>query len=103
MKRNALCDGVHKASQTGGRERLGQPGAGTNMNKQNNKENKTICQLRLVIAIAIFICGILIACTRVHLLSPIGEYISSAISILREVLILYGAIIGIYGFWGPGK
>ena len=80
-----------------GRERLGQPGAGTNMNKQNNKENKTICQLRLVIASAIFICGILIAGTGVHLLSQIGEYTSSAISILKEVLILYGTIIGIYG------
>lgn len=97
MKRNALCDGVHKASQTGGRERLGQPGAGQHMNKQNNKENKTVCQLRLVIAIAIFICGILIAGAGVHLLSQIGEYTCSAISILREVLILYGAIIGIYG------
>ena len=97
MKRNALCDGVHKASQTGGRERLGQPGAGTNMNKQYNKENKTICILRLVIAIVIFICGLLIAGVGVHLLSQIGECTSSAISILREVLILYGTIIGIYG------
>lgn len=73
------------------------PGAGKNMNKQNNKENKTICKLRLVIAIVIFICGIHISCTRVFHLSPIGEYISSAISVLREVLILYGAIIGICG------
>ena len=97
MKRNALCDGVHKASQTGGRERLGDPGAGNNMNKQNDKENKTICKLRLVIAIAIFICGILIAGAGVHLLSQIGECTSSAISILREALILYGTIIGIYG------
>jgi Na+-transporting NADH:ubiquinone oxidoreductase subunit NqrC len=67
------------------------------MNKQHNKENKTICKLRLVITIVSFVCGILIAGSRVHLLSPIGEYTSSAISILREVLILYGAIIGIYG------
>ena len=80
-----------------GRERLGQPGAGKNMNKQHNKENKTICKLRLIIAIVIFICGLLIAGVGVHLLSQIGEYTSSAISILREVLILYGAIIGIYG------
>lgn len=97
MKRNALCDGVHKASQTGGRERLGQPGAGQHMNKHYKKENKTVCQLRLVIAIVIFICGILVACNRVHFHSPIGEYISSVISILREVLILYGSIIVIYG------
>lgn len=73
------------------------PGTGKNMNNQKNKENKTICKLRLVIAIVIFICGILVACNRVHFLSPIGEYISSVISILREVLILYGSIIVIYG------
>lgn len=80
-----------------GRERLGDPGAGNNMNKQNDKENKTICKLRLVIAIVVFILGILVACTRVHFLSPIGEYIRAAISILREVLILYGSIIVING------
>lgn len=67
------------------------------MNKQNNKEYKITRKLQLVIAIVVFICGIHISCTRVYFLSPIGEYISSAISILREVLILYGAIIGIYG------
>lgn len=73
------------------------PGTGKNMNNQNNKENKTICKLRFVIAIVIFICGILVACNRVYFHSPIGEYISSVISILREVLILYGSIVVIYG------
>ncbi len=42
MKRNALCDGVHNASQTGGRERLGQPGAGKQMFNLNGKQNGPI-------------------------------------------------------------
>lgn len=42
MKRNALCDGVHKASQTGGRERLGPPGAGNQMINLNDKQNRPI-------------------------------------------------------------
>ena len=42
MKRNALCDGVHNASQTGGRERLGQPGAGKQMFNLNDKQNRPI-------------------------------------------------------------
>ena len=42
MKRNALCDGVHAARQTGGRERLGQPGAGNKMLNFNDKTNRPI-------------------------------------------------------------
>ena len=42
MKRNALCDGVHADRQTGGRERLGQPGAGNKMLNFNDKTNRPI-------------------------------------------------------------
>ncbi len=42
MKRNALCDGVHAARQTGDRERLGPPGAGNQMINLNDKQNRPI-------------------------------------------------------------
>ncbi len=95
MKRNALCDGVHIASMVGNRERLGQPDAGKHMNKQYKKGNKNICRVQLVIAIISFICGAFIAGTRLFLIVSIGDNTISLISILKEILILYSAIIGI--------
>ena len=95
MKRNALCDGVHKASQTGGRERLGQPGAGQHMNKHKKTENRTICKVRLVIAIISFICGVSNACIGIFLVPPFGMIVRLTISIIREMLILCGTILGI--------
>ena len=94
MKRNALCDGVHEASQTGGRERLGSPGAGQHMNKHYKKENRTICKVRLAIAIISFICGVFNASIGIFLVPPFGMIVQLTISIIREMLILCGTILG---------
>ena len=61
----------------------------------NKKEDKTICKVRLVIAIVSFICGVLIASAGVLLIPPIGDYTNLALKILKEVLLLCGTVIGI--------
>lgn len=56
-------------------------------------EQKTLIQSRL--AIASFTCGVVIAAVCLFFIPPIGEIASSAISIVSELLVLCGALLGI--------
>ena len=56
-------------------------------------DNLTRIQSRL--AIASFSCGVLIAAICLFFIPPIGEIASSAISIVSELLVLCGALLGI--------
>lgn len=47
------------------------------------------------LAIASFTSGVLIACVCIFFIEPIGEIASSAISIVSELLVLCGALLGI--------
>lgn len=53
----------------------------------------TKIQARL--AIASFSCGVLIASVCLFIVPPLGEITSSAISIVSEMLVLCGALLGI--------
>ena len=56
-------------------------------------DNLTRIQSRL--AIASFTCGVVIAAVCIFFIPPIGEIASSAISIVSELLVLCGALLGI--------
>ena len=56
-------------------------------------DNLTRIQSRL--AIASFTCGVLIAAVCLFVIPPLGEIASSAISIVSELLVLCGALLGI--------
>lgn len=47
------------------------------------------------IAVASFACGVLIASVCLFFIEPIGEIASSAISIVSELLVLCGALLGV--------
>ena len=47
------------------------------------------------LAIASFTCGVAIAAVCLFFIPPIGEIASSAISIVSELLVLCGALLGI--------
>lgn len=57
------------------------------------KNDITKIQSRL--AIASFSCGVIIASICLFWIEPIGEITSSAISIVSEMLVLCGALLGI--------
>lgn len=61
------------------------------------KEKKRIELTRLqgIIAIASFSAGVLIASVCLFWIPPLGEIASSAISIVSELLVLCGAIMGV--------
>ena len=61
------------------------------------KEKKRIELTRLqgIIAIASFSAGVLIASVCLFWIPPLGEIASSAISIVSELLVLCGAILGV--------
>ena len=48
-----------------------------------------------ILAAASFTCGVLIACVCLFLIEPRGEISNSAISIVSELLVLCGALLGI--------
>lgn len=54
-----------------------------------------LTRLQGVIAIASFSCGVLIAGVCLFFIPPLGEIASSAISIVSELLVLCGAILGV--------
>ena len=56
-------------------------------------DNLTRIQSRL--AIASFTCGVVIAAVCIFFIPPSGEIASSAISIVSELLVLAGALLGI--------
>ncbi|MDO4827562.1 MAG: hypothetical protein Q4B16_08460 [Bacteroidia bacterium] len=54
-----------------------------------------LTKLQGAIAIASFSAGVLIAAVCLFLVPPLGEIASSAISIVSELLVLSGAILGV--------
>ena len=62
------------------------------MTKKNRIE---LTRLQGVIAIASFSAGVAIAAVCLFLVPPPGEITSSAISIVSELLVLCGAILGV--------
>ena len=62
------------------------------MAKLNQNE---ITRLQGALAIASFAAGVVIACACLFLVPPPGEISNSAISIVSELLVLAGAILGV--------
>ena len=62
------------------------------MTKLNQNE---ITRLQGALAIASFAAGVVIACACLFLVPPPGEISNSAISIVSELLVLAGAILGV--------
>jgi len=62
------------------------------MARMNQKE---MTRLQGGLAIASFEAGVLIACACLFLVPPPGEISNSAISIVSELLVLAGAILGV--------
>ena len=58
-------------------------------------QTKDLTRLQGGLAIASFSCGVLIAAVCLFLIPPMGEIASSAISIVSELLVLCGALLGI--------
>ncbi|MBQ0127184.1 MAG: hypothetical protein KBS80_04245 [Bacteroidales bacterium] len=54
-----------------------------------------LTRLQGALAIASFAAGVLIACVCLFLVPPPGEISNSAISIVSELLVLAGAILGV--------
>ena len=62
------------------------------MAKLNQNE---ITRLQGALAIASFAAGVVIACACLFLVPPPGEISNSAISIVSELLVLAGAVLGV--------
>lgn len=58
-------------------------------------EQKEMTRLQGGMAIASFTVGVVIACVCLFLVPPPGEISNSAISIVSELLVLAGAILGV--------
>lgn len=56
---------------------------------------KDLTKVQGHLAIASFACGVLIAAACLFIVPPLGEIASSAISIVSELLVLCGALLGI--------
>ena len=54
-----------------------------------------LTRLQGIIAVASFTSGVLIAAVSLFWIPPLGEIASSAISIVSELLVLCGAILGV--------
>ena len=61
----------------------------------SEKKKMELTRLQGIIAIASFSAGVLIACVCLFFIGPLGEIASSAISIVSELLVLCGAILGV--------
>ena len=61
----------------------------------SNEKKIQLTRLQGIIAIASFSAGVLIACVCLFFIEPLGEIASSAISIVSELLVLCGAILGV--------
>ena len=59
------------------------------------RKKMELTRLQGIIAIASFSSGVLIASVCLFLIPPLGEIASSAISIVSELLVLCGAILGV--------
>lgn len=63
------------------------------------KKRIELTRLQGIIAIASFTSGVLIAAVCLFFIPPLGEIASSAISIVSELLVLCGAILGVKVFY----
>lgn len=61
----------------------------------SEKKRIELTRLQGIIAIASFTSGVLIAAVCLFFIPPLGEIASSAISIVSELLVLCGAILGV--------
>ena len=61
----------------------------------NEKKRIELTKLQGIIAIASFSSGVIIAAVCLFLVPPLGEIANSAISIVSELLVLCGAILGV--------
>ena len=59
------------------------------------KKRIELTRLQGIIAIASFSAGVLIACVCLFFIEPLGQIDTSAVSIVSELLILCGAILGV--------
>lgn len=59
------------------------------------RTTKDLTKIQARLAVASFTCGVLIACVCLFIIPPKGEIASSAISIVSELLVLCGALLGI--------
>ena len=59
------------------------------------KKRIELSKLQGIIAIASFSSGVIIASVCLFLIPPLGEIANSAISIVSELLVLCGAILGV--------
>ena len=59
------------------------------------KKRIELTKLQGIIAIASFSSGVIIAAVCLFLIPPLGEIANSAISIVSELLVLCGAILGV--------
>ena len=59
------------------------------------KKRIELTKLQGIIAIASFSSGVMIAAVCLFLIPPLGEIANSAISIVSELLVLCGAILGV--------
>ena len=60
-----------------------------------DKKRIELTRMQGIIAIASFSSGVIIASVCLFLIPPLGEIASSAISIVSELLVLCGAILGV--------
>ena len=56
---------------------------------------KDLTKVQAHLAVASFSCGVAIAAVCLFVIPPLGEIASSAISIVSELLVLAGALLGI--------
>lgn len=59
------------------------------------KKKIELTRLQGIIAVASFSSGVLIAAVCLFFIPPLGEIASSAVSIVSELLVLCGAILGV--------
>jgi hypothetical protein len=61
----------------------------------SQKKKIELTRLQGIIAVASFTSGVLIAAVCLFFIEPLGEIASSAVSIVSELLVLCGAILGV--------
>ena len=61
----------------------------------SQKKRIELTRLQGIIAVASFTSGVVIAAVCIFFIPPLGEIASSAISIVSELLVLCGAILGV--------
>lgn len=61
----------------------------------NEKKRIELTKLQGIIVVASFTSGVTIAAVCIFFIPPLGEIASSAVSIVSELLVLCGAILGV--------